>query len=156
MMGDIVHDGATGQALIASTLTPVDTILEALQSGDSHEDVLRAHPGLTVDDIVTAVRFARGAVQRGARYPTAEEMPRTDGWMAREVAAPYGSLLSGPEPPTYADVHSALRSAERERQRLAYRLDVMESIRDGLAQAAVGDVVPHKEVVARLRARFPG
>jgi uncharacterized protein (DUF433 family)/predicted transcriptional regulator len=151
MHGEIVHDGATGQAIVASTGTPVDTILEALQAGDSHDDVLRAHPGLTADDIIAAVRFARGAVQRGVRYPTGDEEPRTHGWMARETAAPYGSSVSRP----YVDVHSALKSAERERERLAYRLDVIESIRDGLAQVAAGDVIPHEEVVARLRARFP-
>lgn len=152
MAGDIVHDGATGQALIASTGTPVDTILEALQSGDSHDDVLRAHPGLTADDIVAAVRFARLAVQRGVRYPTADEMPPPMESVARETAAAYGPSASR----TYADVHSALRSAERKRERLAYDLDLIESIRDGLAQAAAGDVIPHREVVARLRARFPG
>jgi uncharacterized protein (DUF433 family) len=154
MHGEIVHDGATGQAIVASTGTPVDTILEALQAGDSHDDVLRAHPGLTADDIVAAVRFARGAVQRGVRYPTGDEEPRTGGWVARETAAPYGSPVSRPGLPTYVDVHSALRSAERERERLAYRFDVIESIRDGLAQVAAGDVIPHEEVVARLRARF--
>lgn len=154
-MGDILHDGATGQAIVGSTGTPVDTILEALQSGDTRDEVLRAHPGLTVEDIVAAVQFARIAVQRGVRYPTADEMPRS-GSVAREMPAVYGV----PSPPwtlhAYADVHSALTSAERERDRLAYRLDLMESIRDGLAQAAVGDVIPHAEVVERLRARFPG
>jgi uncharacterized protein (DUF433 family)/predicted transcriptional regulator len=156
MGGEIVHDGATGQAIVASTGTPVDTILEALQAGDSHADVLRAHPGLTAEDIVAAMRFARGAVQRGVRYPMAHEMPRPTESVARETAAPYGPSVTRRASHTYADVHGALSSAERERERLAYRLDVMESIRDGLAQAAVGDVIPHEEVVARMRARFPG
>ena len=111
MMGDIVHDGATGQALIASTLTPVDTILEALQAGDSHEDVLRAHPGLTADDIATAVRFARLAVQRGARSPASDEMPRSSGPVARETAAPCGIDVT---------VAGTQRSLERKRARLAY------------------------------------
>ena len=155
MGGEIVHEGATGRAIVASTGTPVDTILEALQSGDSHADILRAHPGLIADDIMAAVRFARGAVQRGVRYPTADEMPRTEEFVARETAVAWDPV-SRPKKHYHPDVQTALRSAERERERLAYRLDVMESIRDGLAQAAVGDVIPHKEVVARLRARFPG
>ncbi len=94
MAGDIVFDGATGQAIVASTGTPVDTILEALQSGDSHGDVLRAHPGLAVEDIVAAVRFARRAVQRGVRYPTGDEMPRTAQSVVREPAAAYGAARS--------------------------------------------------------------
>ncbi|HEU4882821.1 MAG TPA: DUF433 domain-containing protein [Longimicrobium sp.] len=155
MGGEIVHEGDTGRAIVATTGTPVDTILEALQSGDSHEDVLRAHPGLIADDIVAAVRFARGAVQRGVRYTSADEMPRTEPFMARETAVAWDPV-SEPGRHRHPDVRSALKSAERQRERLAYRLDLMDSIRDGLAQASVGDVIPHKEVVARLRARFPG
>jgi uncharacterized protein (DUF433 family) len=147
MMGDIVRDGATGQALIASTLTPVDTILEALQAGDSHEDVLRAHPGLTVDDIATAVRFARLAVQRGVRYPTADEMPRSRGPVARETAAPYGTDV------TAADT---LRNLERKRARLAYDLDLTDSICDGLRQVEAGQGIPYEQAAAYLRERFPG
>lgn len=146
MDGEILHDGPTGQAIVASTGTPVDTILEALQAGDSHADVLRSHPGLTADDIVAAVRFARGAVQRGVRYPTADEMPRSRGSVAREIAVPYQADVT---------VEGTLRGVERKRERLAYDLDLMDSICDGLRQAAVGDVIPHEEVVARLRARFP-
>ncbi len=155
MAGEIVRDGATGQAIVAATGTPVDTILEALQSGDTRDDVLRAHPGLTPDDIVAAVRFARVAVQRGGQR-TPDQMPRTGGMTAREPAP----ATAWPRSPAFSrrppDVHSALRSAEREREKAAYRLDLIESIRDGLAQAAAGDVIPHDEVFARLRARFPG
>lgn len=146
-MGDIVHDGATGQALIASTLTPVDTILEALQSGDSHEDVLRAHPGLTADDIVTAVRFARVAVQRGVRYPTANELPRPDGWVARETAAAYRIDVSAAD---------TLRSLERKRKRLAYDIALIDSIGDGLRQLEAGQGIPYEQAAAYLRERFPG
>ena len=155
MAGDIVRDGATGQAIVASTGTLVDTILEALQAGDTRDDVLRAHPGLAPEDIVAAVRFARVAVQRGG-YRMPDEMPRTGGMVAREPAPAH----AWPRPPAFSrrppDVESALRSAERERARAAYRLDLIEGVRDGLAQAAAGDVIPHDEVFARLRARFPG
>jgi uncharacterized protein (DUF433 family) len=146
MMGDIVHDGATGQALIASTLTPVDTILEALQSGDSHEDVLRAHPGLTVADIATAVRFARLAVQQGVRYPTADELPRSRGPVARETAAAYEvpRQLSAP----------AIDAAEYED--LLYRLDIVESINAGLLDVMADRTIPHEDAVAFLRQQIPG
>lgn len=147
MMGDIVHDGPTGQALIASTGTPVDTILEALQSGDSHEDVRRAHPGLTVDDIVTAVRFARLAVQRGVRYPTADEMPRSRGPVARETAAAYRPDVT---------VAGTLSSIERKRDRLAYDIDLIDSMCDGLRQLEAGQGIPHEQAAAYLRERFPG
>lgn len=145
-MGDIVHDGATGQALIASTLTPVDTILEALQAGDSHQDVLRAHPGLTVDDIATAVRFARLAVQRGVRYPTADEMPRSSGSVARETVATYGV----PRPLSTPATDSA------EYEDLLYRLDIVESINAGLLDVMADRTIPHDEAVAFLRQRIPG
>lgn len=118
MGGSIVRDGATGQAIVAATGTPVDSILEALESGDSRGDVLRAHPGLTVDDLVAAVRFARSAVQRQGRDVSSEKMC---------------------EPlRTYADLESAMLSARRERQRLACRLELIERLGDGLAQAASG------------------
>lgn len=145
-MGDIVHDGATGQALIASTLTPVDTILEALQSGDSHEDVLRAHPGLTVDDIATAVRFARIAVQRGARYPTADELPRSRDSVARETAAMYG--VSRPLSTPGIDAE--------EYEELLYRLDIVESINAGLLDVMADRTIPHDDAVAFLRQNIPG
>lgn len=153
-MGEIVRDGATGQAIVATTGTPVDTILEALQSGDSRDDVLRAHPGLTLDDIVAAVRFARVAVQHGVRYPTGDEIPRMGGFTARERAVAFDLPRAGREAaPT---VHSALRSAERKRQRLSYDVDLIESICDGLRQIEAGEGIPHEQVVAHLRARFPG
>lgn len=155
MITEIVRDGATGQAIVAATGTPVDTILEALQSGDSHDDILRAHPGLTPQDIVAALLFARGAVQRGVRYPTAGEAARGASTMVREPVAAYGPSRYSASP-TYADVQGALESAGRERERLAYKLDLIESIHDGLAQAAAGDVVPHEELFARLHGRFPG
>ena len=147
MGGEIVHDGPTGQAIVASTGTPVDTILEALQSGDSHDDVLRAHPGLTADDIVAAVRFARGAVQRGVRYPTADEMAGSRGPAARETAAPYRTDVT---------VAGTLRSIERKRERLAHDTDLIESIYDGLRQLEAGQGIPHDEAAAYLRERFPG
>jgi uncharacterized protein (DUF433 family) len=144
MDGEILHDGATGQAIVASTGTPVDTILEALQAGDSHADLLRAHPGLTADDIVAAVRFARGAVQRGVRYPTADEMPRRRGSVARETAAPYGVPRSDAaiDAATYED--------------LLYRLDIVESINAGLLDVAAGRTVAHDDAVAFLREHIPG
>jgi uncharacterized protein (DUF433 family) len=147
MDGEILHDGATGQAIVASTGTPVDTILEALQAGDSHADLLSAHPGLTADEIVAAVRFARGAVQRGVRYPTADEMPRSRGSVAREVAAPYQADVT---------VAGTLRNVERKRERLAYDIDLIDSICDGLRQLEAGQGIPQEQAAAYLRARFPG
>jgi uncharacterized protein (DUF433 family) len=147
MQGEIVHDGATGQAIVAATGTPVDTILEALQSGDSRDDVLRAHPGLTLEDIAAAVQFARVAVRRGVRYPTADELPRTGGMVVREAAAPYNA---GASP------RAALRSARRHRARLAYEVDLIDGICEGLRQIQGGQGIPLEEVAAHLRARFPG
>jgi uncharacterized protein (DUF433 family) len=152
MAGDIVRDGATGQAIVAATGTPVDSILEALQAGDTRDDVLRAHPGLLPADIEAALRFARVAVQRGGER-TPRHMPGNGVMTAREPAPAYAPRRASAAPPL-PDVHGALRSAERESARSAYRLDLIDSIRDGLAQGAAGDVVPHDELFARLRARF--
>lgn len=152
MAGDIVRDGATGQAIVAATGTPVDTILEALQAGDTRDDVLRAHPGLLPEDIEAALRFARVAVQRGGMR-TPRQMPDNGVMTAREPAPAYARPRASAAPPL-PDVHGALQSAERERARSAYRLDLIDSIRDGLAQGAAGDVIPHDELFARLRARF--
>jgi uncharacterized protein (DUF433 family) len=152
MAGDIVRDGATGQAIVAATGTPVDTILEALQAGDTRDDVLRAHPGLLPEDIEAALRFARVAVQRGGMR-TPGQMPGNGVMTAREPAPAYAPTRAAAAP-RLPDVHGALKSAERESARSAYRLDLIDSIRDGLAQGAAGDVVPHDELFARLRARF--
>jgi uncharacterized protein (DUF433 family) len=152
MAGDIVRDGATGQAIVAATGTPVDTILEALQAGDTRDDVLRAHPGLLPEDIEAALRFARVAVQRGGER-TPRQMPGYGVMTAHEPAPAYAPPRASAAPPL-PDVRGALQSAERELARSAYRLDLIDSIRDGLAQGAAGDVVPHDELFARLRARF--
>lgn len=156
MAGQIVRDGATGQAIVASTCTPVDSILEALQNGDSREDVLRAHPGLALEDIDAALRFARAAVQRGITYRADPDASRAGLMTVREPVAAFAFPRSGTSARKHPTVQSALRSAERERERAAYRLDLIESIRDGLVQAAASEVIPHEEVFARLRARFPG
>jgi hypothetical protein len=50
----------------------------------------------------------------------------------------------------------ALRSAEATRERLLYELDLIESVRDGLQDVIDGNTIPHEEVKAYMRARFPG
>lgn len=147
MDGEVVHDGVTGQAIVASTGTPVDTILEALQSGGTRDDVLRAHPGLTGDDITAAVQFARVAVQRGVRYPVGDEMPRAGGFAVHETAAPYNAAVTA---------GAALRIAQRKRRQLAYDVGLIDSICEGLRQLEAGKGIPQDEVAAHLRARFPG
>ena len=156
MAGQIVRDGATGQAIVASTGTPVDSILEALQNGDSRADVLRAHPGLALEDIDAALRFARAAVERGVTYRRDPNASQAGSMTVREPVAVWASPRPRATARKHPNVQSALRSAERERERAAYRLDLIEGIRDGLAQAAAGDVIPHEEVFARLCALFPG
>jgi uncharacterized protein (DUF433 family) len=47
-----------GQPVIRGTRLPVYVIVEAVAGGDSTEDLLKAYPFLTIEDIQQALRFA--------------------------------------------------------------------------------------------------
>jgi uncharacterized protein (DUF433 family) len=56
----IVRDPAVmmGKAVVAGTRVTVELILEKLAAGETAEDILAAHPNLTVDAIRAALQFA--------------------------------------------------------------------------------------------------
>lgn len=89
MAGNIVRDGATGQAIVSTTGTPVEEILEALASGQAHQDVLNAHPGLTGDDVAAALRFARIAV-----HDLLEKLVDGERELAEGLGIPHDELFS--------------------------------------------------------------
>ncbi len=58
-----------GKPVIAGTRITVDLILEKLGSGESIEAVLEAHPRLTRDAVLAALRFAAQALRAEVVYP---------------------------------------------------------------------------------------
>ena len=165
----IVRDGETGRALVASTGTPVDEILRAIEDGAHFEAVLARHPELTPEAIRAALRFARNSVDRehrdapdsGPGSSMVRERPvhpfnsgSARGGVA-EVEDDFGE--HGRDPWEDAgSIDAAIRSATDTRERLLYELDLVESIHAGLEDVAAGRVIPHEEAVAFLRATIPG
>jgi uncharacterized protein (DUF433 family)/predicted transcriptional regulator len=154
----IVRKSDTGEAIVSSTGTPVDAILEALGDQDAVGAALRLDPRLTLDAIEAALLFARTAVERGGTYPQGQsagvtgvrERARVQGegtWVDRADAP---AAASGSDPV----IGAALHSAERERERLLEELELIDGLITGLRQAAEGDVTPHEEVFASLRERL--
>jgi uncharacterized protein (DUF433 family) len=58
-----------GKAVVAGTRITVDLILEKLGSGESVEAVLDAHPRLTREGVLAALRFAAQALRAEVVYP---------------------------------------------------------------------------------------
>ncbi|HEV8575435.1 MAG TPA: DUF433 domain-containing protein [Dehalococcoidia bacterium] len=58
-----------GKPVIAGTRITVDLILEKLGGGESIEAVLEAHPRLTREAILAALRFAAQALRAEVIYP---------------------------------------------------------------------------------------
>jgi len=58
-----------GKPVIAGTRITVDLILEELGSGESIEAVLEAHPRLTREAVLAALRFAAQALRAEVVYP---------------------------------------------------------------------------------------
>jgi len=58
-----------GKPVIAGTRITVDLILEKLGSGESVEAILEAHPRLTREAVLAALRFAAQALRSEVVYP---------------------------------------------------------------------------------------
>jgi len=58
-----------GKPVVAGTRISVDLILEKLGSGESVEAVLEAHPRLTREGVLAALRFAAQALRAEVVYP---------------------------------------------------------------------------------------
>ena len=61
-----------GKPTVEGTRLTVETLLEKLASGYSQEDLLQAHPRLTVDGIRAAFDFAAQSVRNDIVYPMAQ------------------------------------------------------------------------------------
>ena len=62
-----------GKPVIAGTRITVELILEKLAAGETVEQILAAHPKLTVEAIRAALAFAAQALKADVLYPSAKE-----------------------------------------------------------------------------------
>ena len=61
-----------GKPVVAGTRVTVELILEKLGSGETIEQVLEAHPRLTREGVLAAVRFGAAAIRADVAYPVTE------------------------------------------------------------------------------------
>ena len=61
-----------GKPVIAGTRVTVELVLEKLGSGETVEQILQAHPRLTREGVLAAVRFGAEALRADVAYPVAE------------------------------------------------------------------------------------
>lgn len=144
MPENIVFDGETGQPIVSSTRTPVDGILEAIDTTGSVEGALQRFPGLTAEGVSAALQFARLSSRRDTKY---ESIPNYGVTQLRERPLAHaawgggGATIAVP-----ADEYNDLR----------YRVDLLEGLFEAERDLEQGNGIPHDEVVARLRGRFGG
>jgi uncharacterized protein (DUF433 family) len=60
-----------GKPVVAGTRITVELILEKLAAGETQEQILAAHPRLTIQAISAALAFAKDALRADTIYPTA-------------------------------------------------------------------------------------
>ncbi len=67
----IVSDPRTvmGKPVVRGTRITVESIVERLGSGESIEAVLQAHPRLTREGVLAAIKFAAEALKADVVYP---------------------------------------------------------------------------------------
>ena len=141
----IVRDGDTGRAIVASTGTPVDEILDSIAAGGEFGGVLRRHPELTPAAVAAALRFARVAVGREVQYLPTPPSPGFTGVRERAAVAFNGGGEGGTV---------TLESGEYDD--LLYRLDLFEGIFEAERDLDEGNGVPHEAVFAQFRSKFGG
>ena len=59
-----------GKPVVAGTRITVELILEKLSAGETIEQVVEAHPRLTKEGVLAALRFAARALRADVLYPT--------------------------------------------------------------------------------------
>ena len=70
----IVSDPATmmGKPVVAGTRITVELVLEKLGSGETIGQLLEAHPRLTREGVLAAIRFGGQALRADVAYPVTE------------------------------------------------------------------------------------
>lgn len=61
-----------GKPTVEGTRITVESLLEKMASGYSQEELLKAHPRLTIEGIRAAFDFAAQSVRNDIVYPTAK------------------------------------------------------------------------------------
>ena len=61
-----------GKPVIKGTRITVESILDKLASGETYEDILKAHSHLTHDQILAALAFAAESLKDEVVYPISE------------------------------------------------------------------------------------
>lgn len=59
----------SGKPIIKGSRIAVEFIIGLLANGWSHEDILRNYPGLTTEDILACLGYARSVLQAEKVYP---------------------------------------------------------------------------------------
>lgn len=65
-----------GKLVIARTRIPVELILEKLGAGETIEQIIAAHPRLTIEGVRAALAFAAEAIRAGLLYPLQPPIPQ--------------------------------------------------------------------------------
>ena len=61
-----------GKPVVIGTRITVESILEKLGSGETIEHILEAHPRLTREGVLAAVKFGAAALRADVAYPVAD------------------------------------------------------------------------------------
>ncbi len=61
-----------GKPVVAGTRVTVELILEKLGAGETIEQILEAHPRLTREGVLAAIRFGAAALRADVAYPVPE------------------------------------------------------------------------------------
>lgn len=61
-----------GKPVITGTRVTVELVLEKLGSGETIDQLLEAHPRLTREGVLAAIRFGGAALRADVAYPVAE------------------------------------------------------------------------------------
>jgi uncharacterized protein (DUF433 family)/predicted transcriptional regulator len=141
MTESIIRDGETGRALVASTGTPVDEILDSLEAGGAFESALQRHPELTPEAVAAALRFARVAVGREVQYLPKPERGFTG--VRERAASPFNSRSSS---------GGTITLEAGEYEDLLSRLDLLEGLLEAERDLDNGFEIPHEQVFEDLRA----
>jgi uncharacterized protein (DUF433 family) len=59
-----------GKPVVAGTRVTVELILEKLAAGESFQQLIEAHPRLTIEAVSAALAFAAAALRADVVYPT--------------------------------------------------------------------------------------